>query len=161
MDKTQLLDMIRAGRARLEMTLAEFGEARMTQAGVEGEWSVKDALAHITAWEQCMLSWLRAAASGEVPPVPVPGDEDYVHRLNRQTFVENQHRPRPEVLADFHRSFQQVLQAVEALSDEDLTPPLQAGWAKGESRWNLIAANTYEHYQEHLEPMRVWLSQSS
>ncbi len=161
MDKTQLLDMIRAGRARLETTLAQISEARMTQAGVEGEWSVKDALAHITAWEQCMLSWLKAAASGEVPSVPVPGDWDYVHRLNRQTFEENHNRSLPDILADFHRSFQQILQAVEALSDEDLTPPLQAEWAKGESRWDLIAANTYEHYQDHLEPMRVWLSKSS
>ena len=160
MNKIELLDIIRVERARLEASLGQLDEAYMSRPGVEGEWSIKDSLAHITAWEQRLVSWLRAASSGEIPAVPVPGDLDYVHRLNWQIFVENQHRPLHEVLADSHRSFQQVLTEVEAISEADLTTPLQAGWARGETRLALIAANTYEHYQEHLEPIRAWLDKS-
>ncbi len=48
-NKTQLLDMMRTARAQWEALLAEIPAAWMTEPGVEGEWSVKDIIAHI-AW---------------------------------------------------------------------------------------------------------------
>jgi hypothetical protein len=50
--KTDLLTEIRTQRRHLENNLAGLTPAEMCQPGVCGDWSVKDVLAHLTAWEQ-------------------------------------------------------------------------------------------------------------
>ena len=52
MTKTRLLDRLRTERAQWEALLTDIDEARMTQPGVEGEWSVKDIVAHVTFYER-------------------------------------------------------------------------------------------------------------
>jgi hypothetical protein len=47
MSKAQLLSMIRGARADWDTLLADIPEAWMTEPGVDGEWSVKDIIAHI------------------------------------------------------------------------------------------------------------------
>ena len=49
MDKTELLAAIARDRARLEELIAGIDDARMTEPSLEGGWSVKDVLAHISA----------------------------------------------------------------------------------------------------------------
>ena len=51
MTKSELLNQIRTERGQLEETLARLTHAQMLLPGVDGEWSVKDALAHISTWE--------------------------------------------------------------------------------------------------------------
>jgi len=48
---TQLLEVMRTARSNWEALLAEVGEARLTEPGVEGDWSLKDIIAHITYFE--------------------------------------------------------------------------------------------------------------
>ena len=50
-DKDELLAMIQSGYEQFEALLATLSEGQMTIAGVNGSWSVKDNLAHLTAWE--------------------------------------------------------------------------------------------------------------
>lgn len=49
--KTEILDQIRTTRQQFEEALAQVPAAHLTQPGVNGEWSVKDILAHIAWWE--------------------------------------------------------------------------------------------------------------
>ena len=42
-----VLDALRGGRAAWETLLAQIGADRMMQPGVEGDWSVKDIIAHV------------------------------------------------------------------------------------------------------------------
>ena len=51
MTRHDLLDQITSERGFLEETLARLTHAQMLLPGVVGEWSVKDALAHISTWE--------------------------------------------------------------------------------------------------------------
>jgi hypothetical protein len=46
---------------------------------VTGDWSIKDIVAHLTAWEERLVAWLEAIAHGtspELPPWPGNFDED-------------------------------------------------------------------------------------
>src|SRR6266568_6179621 len=60
-DKTTLLDKIRTEYAAFERLLAPLDEKQMTTAGINGEWSIKDDLDHITAWQQSLFDLLKAA----------------------------------------------------------------------------------------------------
>jgi len=50
-DKAELLAIIRDGYEQFEDLLASLQEEQMTIPGVNGSWSVKDNLAHLTAWQ--------------------------------------------------------------------------------------------------------------
>ena len=45
----------------------------MLEPGIEGNRSVKDIVAHMTAWEQRMIQWLDESAAGLAPQRPAPG----------------------------------------------------------------------------------------
>ena len=154
--KAQLIGRIWAEHALLEAVIAPLSAVQMAQPLADG-WSVKDVLAHITVWEGLLVEWLGALATGTPPATPVPPTREAVDRLNAAHHTAAQARPLPMVLTAFHRSFGRVLQTVDALPvGADLETPLPQPWAEGVPLGQLIAENTYEHYQEHMAVIRAW-----
>jgi hypothetical protein len=144
--KSEVLDAIRTTRQALEEQLAPLTAEQVTQPGVNGAWTVKDALAHITWWEQYMLRRLRTGHDelgygGAVDPQAV------TDRANAEVYAANHDRPLAEVRAAFDSSYQDVLALVEALPEEEFMREEVAV---------PIAANTYWHYPEHTEMLRAW-----
>lgn len=158
MSKARLLEEIQAERNHLRALIAPLSDEQMCQPVFEGQRSIKDILVHITAWEQRCIRWIEASLRGETPERPEPGYawED-IDRLNERTFVENQHRPLQDVLADSARSYEQLLEEVRSLSEEDLTDPDRFAWTEGEQLAWYIGANSFEHYHEHGDQIYAWL----
>jgi hypothetical protein len=52
MDKTTLLNTIQTEYAHFESLVAPLNETHLCTAPFEGEWSIKDIMAHIAVWEQ-------------------------------------------------------------------------------------------------------------
>ena len=50
--KAEFLDTMRSERDRWEALLAEADETQMVEPGVAGDWSLKDLVAHVTAYER-------------------------------------------------------------------------------------------------------------
>jgi hypothetical protein len=152
MTKTQLLDMIQRDRAQWQSLLEGIPEAWMTEPGVEGEWSIKDIIAHIAWGERESLGVAQAHA--------VIGSE--LWRLsederNAAVFEQNRSRELDDVLADSGRIFRLYLAAVAALSEEDLNDPSRfAEMPEGWRPWRIL----YDpgHYQGHADSIRAWLS---
>lgn len=46
------------------------------------------------------------------------------------------------------------------MDDADLFEKQRFAWMKGNALWQLIAGDTYEHYDEHLPSIRDWLARS-
>jgi hypothetical protein len=157
--KTQLLNRIQKERASLETIVTQLTEEQMLQPGVEGKSSIKDILAHITTWEQHLVRRLAAASHDRVPLVYVvePYDPDDTDAVNELIFARNRHLPLDQVLSDFHRSLQDVLQAVTALSEEYLFDPQGLAQVFGHPAELIIGSDTFHHYPEHIESIRTWL----
>ena len=58
-----------------ESLLAEVGEARMTEPGTVGDWSFKDLVAHLFAWEAREMDRFEAALAGRPDPAALVGTE--------------------------------------------------------------------------------------
>ncbi|MCJ7584345.1 MAG: ClbS/DfsB family four-helix bundle protein [Anaerolineales bacterium] len=153
--KSKLLIAIRAERKALEEVLAALTYDQMLQPGASGEWTVKDALAHISAWERRMLSWIGSHLRGEAPDVPLPWD---VERMNAETYAQVKDRPLAEVLEEFRRSYREALTLAESLSEEQLQTAYTDTWPMG-PLWLGVAANTDWHYKEHRKDIEAWLKQ--
>jgi hypothetical protein len=156
MDKAQLLDEMNSGYTVFENTLAPLDEKQMTTSGVNGDWSIKDILAHLTAWQRYLVIRLQAVGRNEEPAVHGPADKD-VDEMNARFYEENKSRLLAEVMGDFHATYGRAVEAVQALSNEDLFEPQRFAWMKGNALWELVAGNTYEHYQEHIGSIQAWL----
>ena len=150
LDKADLLGRIQREWDALQEVVNQLSEERLAAPGAGG-WSVKDNLAHITAWEQFMLLYhLQGHPPHEVMQVDAVTmdavDED---GLNDILYRRNKDRSIAEVLADFHRSHQQVVAFLEQMPFADLMRPHYPGDPPARPLINWVIGNTYEHYQEH------------
>ena len=152
-DKTTLLDQIRTDRARLEATLGRIPPARLEEPGAMGDWTVKDILAHVTAWERRLDDWL---AANQRPPL----SSEIIEQLNQERYQLDRPRPLADIQADFDRVHQSVIQRIaDFLGDNVETPlPVAGREGPGTPAWRLIAACTYLHYEEHIELLDHWLA---
>ena len=159
--KVALIRAVVEERARFGQLIDQLSEAQMTQPGVQGAWSVKDIVAHVTAWEERMVRWLGQAVRGETPVMPAPGTSwEDLDRLNEQTYLASRDLPLAQVLDVFDRMRAEVIGSVEAVPEEDLLAPGRFEWMGGEALWHLVAANTYWHYPAHGSKIQEWLAGS-
>lgn len=153
MNKAEFLDTLRTEHARWDELLSQIDETQMTQPGVVGEWSVKDIVAHVTWFEREMVGMLQARALIGSELWDLSQDE-----RNAVVFEQNRHRPLRDVLAEARQVYEQLLEGLPSLSEEELTDAgrfreMPAEWLP----WKIIADNTYEHYRAHAPSIRAWL----
>ena len=157
--KAQLLKDIQTQRRRLENNLAKLSANELIEPGVTGSWSVKDLLAHLSAWEQLFLHWCSSgegAPACEIPPVGMSRHAMAV--LNEAIFERNRDRPLEDVLADFTASFLQIQTAIQDISEEDLFAYGRFAWTGNLTLADYAAGNTCNHYAWANAQIRKWVS---
>ncbi len=150
--KNQLLTEIEQEWANIERHCAGLSEADMLAPGAQGEWSVKDVLVHLSAWEKYLLDRLGYVMTGQHPLYPAMASWDDVHRFNAQVYEANKDRPLPSVVIEFRSLYRGVMTVLEALDEETLNKPYSYDFPDdGLNLQQLIRANTCEHFREHCE----------
>lgn len=160
LDRSRLLDLMRAYNAFAQRTLALAAESDLLEGGVVGHWSIKDVIAHLTAWETRTLRWLDEAARGVRLTVPEAGfgwGEAAFEQLNDKYYQLYKDRPLTEILADFRRVQGQMIAEVESFSDEELAGGGRFTSMFTDSPADAIYSNTAHHYELHLSQIRDWL----
>lgn len=161
-DKQALIEQIQVAYSAAETLLARVPPGDVNTAGVCGDWSVKDVVAHLTTWEERTLRWLREAEQGIPLKVPEPGFGWHeFDALNAVGYERNQHRDYADVQRDFHQTQRRMLTAVETLTDAELRGEGRFAGMFTDSPGAAIAANTYEHYDYHMTQIRDWLDSRS
>ena len=153
----QLLEAMRTARSNWEALLAEVGEARLTEPGVEGDWSLKDIIAHITYFETWAADNVMAFRRGEPRPQSEYEGLD-VDEENARIYERIRAKSLPQVLQESQISFQRSIEAVQGLRDEDLYDPKftrvrDADWTV----FDLVEGDTFAHYNDHIKSVRAWL----
>ncbi len=157
MDKTALLNTIQTEYAQFESLIAPLSETQLCTAPFEGEWSIKDIMAHIAVWEQLCTRWLEEFLRGVTPQPSERLDQGSNDRIYR----ENRDRSLAEVRELFHHAHQQFLHQVnllaQTLSEEELNASHRFAWTESWPDSSLIAViadNSYEHYHDHAQQIR-------
>ncbi len=157
--KQELLETLITVRASWEALLSQVGPDRMQLPGVTGEWSVKDIVAHVAAWERRAVAWLKAVQVGtwpEPPDWPVNLSED---GLNAWIYAANRGRRVQDVLNESRQGFDELIEALELVPEQDLSAIGRFAWLEGKSLIASIGGNTFEHYRVHAEAIGAWLIQ--
>ncbi len=156
MNPKDLLRALADTRAQTEAALAGLTEDQLIDPGVIGDWSVKDILAHLTAWEAELVTLLVKVKRGQKPTWPTPTEFD---DLNAKWHKETKNRPLDRVLADWRGVRKQTVRQVEGLTEADLNQ--KWGWLRNRVAHDLIASNSCRHEAEHLAQIQAWQQQSS
>lgn len=158
MTKIKLLEKIRSSRQELEDCLDQIPRESMTIPGAENDWSVKDILAHITAWEGNMRLWIQQLTEGETPDRPAPGQPwKDLDQINKDIFERNRNKSLDVVQAEFERSYRDTITLVASTSEKDLVDIGRFEWTGSAPAWYLVGGNTFWHYEEHLPSLKNWI----
>ena len=148
--KQELMAELDQEWARIERICFNLDEGEMCKPGAQGDWSIKDLLCHLAAWEKYLLDRLSYVLSGQRPQYPVMQTWDDVHRFNAQVYEQNKDRPLTSAVIEFRSLYRGVMTVLEAMDDEQLNQPYSYDFTADKlTLVQLIRANTYEHYQEH------------
>ena len=157
----QLLEAMHMARSNWDALLAEIDETRLIEPGVEGDWSLKDIIAHITYFETWAADNVMAFRRGEPQPTAEYKGLD-VDEENARIYERNQVKSVAEVLSESQASFERSIEAVRGLRDEDLYDPEFT--RKSGADWTvieLLEGDAYEHYQDHTTSVRAWLDRAT
>ncbi len=156
MDKITLIQTLRAERKQWQTLLTHVSEERMVQPGVAGEWSVKDIIAHVMWYERETVGVLQQRAFVGSPLWNVSLEE-----RNAAMVAESRTYSLKEIQTQAQQVLEQLIQAIQELSEADLNnasslrdiPPKLHDWLP----WQVIASNSYEHYQQHIPSLQAWI----
>lgn len=152
----RLASILRAERIRWNELLAQVGLERMEVPGVEGEWSVKQLVAHLTWYEQAVVEGAEQVVSTGTftrrRPAGMGLDE-----MNAEIAEQSRARTASEVLAEAGAVFGQLLALIEACPQDILNDPRRLGLPEDMVPWMGVANNSYAHYRQHEPALRAWL----
>jgi len=166
-DKHQLLTALREEFNRWEELLGSLSEEQITAPLLPKNWSIKDVIAHLWAWQQRSIARLEAVLLNRAPEFPRwpsgldPEQEGQPHELNAWIYETCHDQPWSTVHQNWRAGFLRFLELGQAIPEKDLLDVGRYPWMDGQPL-ALILQASYEHHQEHedyLEPVLTRLRQ--
>lgn len=139
--RDRLLSTIAASREREHELLAMCDDSPPTELGM---WTVKDHIAHLTAWRIYAAGVLDAVRTGsEVPHV---ADDDDVQ--NAEIYAATHEMSSDDVKEEARSSYHTLEAAVSACSEDDLSRPHPR--TPGALLWQVVPGNGHYHLAQHI-----------
>lgn len=150
MSKPDFLERVRAGRAELNVGISGLTEDQLTQDIVSGEWTVKDILAHLAAWQGEALLAAERVARGEPHGYHGYLVEESIDEWNRRRVEERRRLPLVDVMQEFNDAHDALIEAL-ARCPED-------GGAAGPDWWEPTGPIWWltEHDSEHVAAINAF-----
>ncbi len=162
--KEHILAALREQFEHWEELLASLSEEQITAPDFDREWSIRDVMAHLWAWQQISIARLEGGVLDREPMYPQwitsIGDdwEENADRVNALTFDNNHEKTWSRVYQNWKNGFLRFLELGNQISERDLLNGDRYPWLKGYSLASILVAS-YEHHQEHFEKLLDWLQE--
>ncbi|MBD0373087.1 MAG: maleylpyruvate isomerase N-terminal domain-containing protein [Pyrinomonadaceae bacterium] len=138
MEKSEIVERVRASHQQLVDALEGLSEEEGTRKGLNPQWSIKDALSHIAAWEIEGARILREIQAGTWKPQRL--SHEMVDDFNARAVEERAPRTFAEVRQEFDRAHSEMEQVIASLPEEiDEKSPT----------YKFIEGVTFQHHAQH------------
>lgn len=160
--KEHILAAMQEQFERWDQLLASLGEEQIVAANFDLDWSIKDVMTHLWAWQQISIARMEAGLQNREPEYPkwivasIENWEEDSDRVNAVTFDRYHQTSWSEIHENWKDGYLRFLQLGETLSERDLLDGDKYPWLHGYALAAILIAS-YDHHQEHYEKLQVWL----
>jgi hypothetical protein len=148
-EKKEFLNKILSSRSELECVLSQFSPNMMESQGMVDKWSIKEIIGHVGWYEEEMVNVLSTKV--------FKGSELWELELqerNVEILKTFRGKSLDEVIKTEKENYQKMIDLLQTLEEKDLNDPgafaeMPSDWQP----WSVIASNTYEHYNDHIEDL--------
>ncbi len=150
----EIITRIERAMQRLTQAVDSLSPAQKLEPRLSDGRSVKDVLAHLTWWDQWLLTTLPADPRLATQPIilpladQIPATDHWADEMNAKVYIYNQGRELSVIEAEFAAVRKQLFERVSQMSIEDLYDLDGLGAIIGQPVAPLILG-IYEHYEEH------------
>ena len=159
MNTNELLSSLETSRKRIVEAINDFSDLEMIEAATLGDWSIKDVLAHIVAWEAELVTALARDVAQNKRPTLLDNTDEQTQKLNLKWYAENKDRPLDRVRDDFNGVRKQLIRQIINFNEKDFIDPKKYKWLNGKTLADYIADYANGHDEEHIEALRAWRDQ--
>jgi hypothetical protein len=147
-DRDRLFKDLERARDELRASYQGLSDDQMTPPGAVGDWSVRDVLSHIAAWDEMVLPELARLSRGDTPTLPSL-DPGKIDDFNAMLVSLRRNLPLAQVLRELDIARSDVMVALGRLPDSALV----------EGQFGRTLLQIWAgHDKEHAEHIRQWRS---
>ncbi len=162
--KAHILTALREQFNRWEELLTNMSDAQITGLHILSDWSTKDVIAHLWAWQQISAARMQAARQDREPEFPRwvaelhENWEENANQTNAWVYETYHVQPWSKIHQNWREGFLWLLELGEGIPEKDLLDGSRYPWLAGHPLAFILVAS-YDHHQEHFEKLIVWLQQ--
>jgi len=162
--KEHILRALREQFNHWEELLAGMSDEQIAAPLLPSDWSVKNDIAHLWAWQQISIARMEAARQDREPELPrwaaelQTNWEDNADQTNAWIYETYREQPWSKVHQDWMEGFLRFLKLGGEIPEKDLLDSGRYSWLDGHPL-ALILIASYDHHQEHLEKLIIWLQE--
>ncbi|HEV2914668.1 MAG TPA: DinB family protein [Pyrinomonadaceae bacterium] len=145
MKKTEIEERVRESHAKLSKALEGLSEEEATRVGLNAQWSVRDALAHIVAWEIQGANIIDEIQRGTWKPQRL--NKEMIDEFNARAVEERRGRSMGEVRGEFDAAHSRMQGLIAALPDEV---------EESSPTYKFIEGVTFKHLTHHAAQIEEW-----
>ena len=150
MDRAQLLARLENAWRDFHESFAGLSDSQMMKAGVTGDWSVRDILAHVTTWEGEALKHLPTILKGDKPP-RYSVTHGGINGFNRIMTEQKRGLSLTDVRHELDDTHRRLIRFIESVPEEQFQTETPFR--------HRLRLDTYTHYPKHAEAIREWRKQ--
>lgn len=165
MNRDELITQLHSIYDKWEELLGRMNVEDIVRPRFERDWSVKDFIAHLWAWQQISVARFEAALRGGDPSYPawLQGTDPFVAEEHTEVFnarvrAGNQDRSWADVHQDWSQTFLRLIDLAERTPDDALFEEGRYTWLMGYPLSGVLTGSL-EHHEEHYEEISAAVEQ--
>jgi hypothetical protein len=159
MNKTELIAWLRGEQQQRLDLLNQFDDAELEMSGVNGDWSLKDLVAHLTTWHRDHILCLDAAVMNTpIADPPWPLEISNTDDINAWIFSQSSRRKLKDVLDENEQVFEALIEIVENFSEDIQVEIIKDHRVVRFGEQQFSVGYFFDHFHEdHETQIREWL----
>ena len=154
--KSELLQAINTARHEWDTLIAQIPPNRLSDSVAEGQWSIKDIIAHVAEYDRWLA--LGLALRLQKPP-QIWLDDISLDEFNAVLHEQIAGCNPDDILPDSKQVFQDLIHEVEAHSEAYLFGThFVEGVPDEVIPYQILKSESYGHYLDHIPAIRAWLA---